>query len=104
MCPPLCCVAASFVFRGIKASPILAIALLRRKFVGYEIDERIWRGISVRGGEGEGMTCIAVAQATQEGSAKRQASGLVNFVHAVAYHFCLNLPAAFTQPGAHLLA
>ena len=25
---------------------------------------------------------------------------LVNFVPAVAYHFCLNLPAAFTQPGA----
>ena len=25
--------------------------------------------------------------------------GLVNFVPAVAYHFCLNLPAAFSQPG-----
>ena len=25
---------------------------------------------------------------------------LVNFVSAVAYHFCFNLPAAFTQPGA----
>ena len=25
---------------------------------------------------------------------------LVNFDLAVAYHFCLNLPAAFTQPGA----
>ena len=30
--------------------------------------------------------------------------GLVNFVPAVAYHFCLALPAAFTQPGAQLLA
>ena len=32
--------------------------------------------------------------------AKRWAPGLVNFVAAVAYHFCLSLPAAFTQPGA----
>ena len=32
------------------------------------------------------------------------APGLVKFVPAVAYHFCLALPAAFTQPGAHLLA
>ena len=29
--------------------------------------------------------------------------GLVNFVTAVAYLFCLALPTAFTQPGAHLL-
>ena len=29
--------------------------------------------------------------------------GLVNFVSAVAYHFCQALPAAFTQPGDHLL-
>ena len=28
------------------------------------------------------------------------AHGLVNFVPAVAYLFCLNLPAAFSQPGA----
>ena len=28
----------------------------------------------------------------------------MNFVAAVAYHFCLALPAAFTQPGDHLLA
>ena len=28
----------------------------------------------------------------------------MNFVLAVAYHFCLALPAAITQPGAHLLA
>ena len=27
----------------------------------------------------------------------------MNFVPAHAYHFCLNLPAAFTQPGARLL-
>ena len=29
---------------------------------------------------------------------------MVKFVPAVAYHFCLALPAAFTQPGDHLLA
>ena len=32
------------------------------------------------------------------GLAKRWVPGLVNFVPAVAYHFCLNLPAAFSQP------
>ena len=30
--------------------------------------------------------------------------GLVNFITALAYHFCLALPAVFTQPGGHLLA
>ena len=35
-----------------------------------------------------------------QGSTNRRALGLVNFVLALAYHFCLNLPAAFTQPGA----
>ena len=29
---------------------------------------------------------------------------MVNFAAAVAYHFCLTLFAAFTQPGDHLLA
>ena len=33
-------------------------------------------------------------------SAKIGAPGLVNFITAVAYHFCPSLPAAFTQPGA----
>ena len=28
----------------------------------------------------------------------------MNFVAALAYHFCLVLPAAFTQPGVHFLA
>ena len=37
-----------------------------------------------------------------QGSTKRQAPGLVNFVPALAYYFCLNLPAAFMQPGACL--
>ena len=39
-----------------------------------------------------------------QGSAKRWSPGLVNFIPAVAYHFCLALPAAFMQPGAYLLA
>ena len=38
-----------------------------------------------------------------KGSINRRAPGIVNFVLALAYHFCLNLPAAFTQPGARLL-
>ena len=29
--------------------------------------------------------------------------GLVNFVPAAAYHFCLNLPATFSQPGNGLI-
>ena len=39
-----------------------------------------------------------------QGSAKRRSLGLVKFVIALAYHFCLALPAAFTQPGACLFA
>ena len=38
-----------------------------------------------------------------QGSSKRQALGLVNFVPAVACHLCLKLPAAFSQPGACLI-
>ena len=37
-------------------------------------------------------------------SDKVDAPGLVNFITAVAYHFCPNLPAAFTQPRASTLA
>ena len=40
----------------------------------------------------------------EERSDKFGAAGLVNFIPAVAYHFCLNLPAAFTKPGALTLA
>ena len=36
-------------------------------------------------------------------AAKRRSPGLVYFVPAVAYTFCLALPAEFTQPGDHLL-
>ena len=38
------------------------------------------------------------------GLGKKRAPGLVNFVHAVAYHLCLALPLAITQPGARLKA
>ena len=31
-----------------------------------------------------------------QGSAKRRAPGLVNFIPALAYHFCLALPAIST--------
>ena len=37
-------------------------------------------------------------------SAKVDVPGLVIYVSAVGYHSCLNLPAAFTQPGAPTLA
>ena len=37
-----------------------------------------------------------------QGSAKRLRPGLVNFAVAVAYHFCLSLPASFSQPGRSL--
>ena len=33
----------------------------------------------------------------------RSLPGLVNFVHAVAYYFYLNLPATFSQPGNDLI-
>ena len=36
-----------------------------------------------------------------QGSAKERFQGLVNFVTAFAYHFCLNLPIASSQPGKH---
>ena len=39
-----------------------------------------------------------------QGSAKRRSPGLVKFVTALAYRFCLALPTAFTQLGDHLLA
>ena len=34
-----------------------------------------------------------------QGISIRPIPGLVNFDPAVAYLFCLNLPAAFSQPG-----
>ena len=46
----------------------------------------------------------AMQRTYMQGLAKRQFPGLVTFGSAVAYHFCLALPAAFTQPGDHLFA
>ena len=37
-------------------------------------------------------------------SAEISAQGLVNFFPAVAYQFCLDLPATFTKPGASTLS
>ena len=51
------------------------------------------------GTDGTQKICVPDVQ----GSTNRRAPGFVNFVLALAYHFCLNLPAAFTQPGARLL-
>ena len=39
-----------------------------------------------------------------QGSATRWAPGLVKFAPALAYHFCLAMPATFMKPGAHLFA
>ena len=46
------------------------------------------------------MANSQVLRANVQRSAKVGAPGLVNLIPALAYHFCLNLPAAFTQPGA----
>ena len=49
-------------------------------------------------------TSMGQFEVAVKGRAKKWAPGLVNFVPALAYHFCLNLPAAFTKPGASTLA
>ena len=65
--------------------------------------ERLLRAAEKRGGgEGEGRAETQDPGVVQ-GSTNRREPGLVNFVPALAYHFCLNLLAAFTQPGARLL-
>ena len=55
-------------------------------------------------GEGPGVKRIFILQVGLQGLAERRTPGLVNFVTALACHFCLALPAAITQPGHHLLA
>ena len=55
-------------------------------------------------GEGGNQAKRAPFRIPLQGSAKRRTLGLVYFVTALAYHFCLTLPAALTQPGVHLLA
>ena len=42
-------------------------------------------------------------QSHLQASAKRRSPSLVYFVTSLIYHFCPSLPAAFTQPGAHIL-
>ena len=41
------------------------------------------------------LFCREVQRSTEVG-----APGSVYFIHAIDYHFCLNMPEAFTQPGA----
>ena len=60
--------------------------------------------MTAKEGYGRADTCIAIVIRSIQGSAKRRTPGLVNFVIAVAYHSCLALPAAFTQPEDSLLA
>ena len=52
------------------------------------------------------MECVQNLYAWGISSASAQVGtqGFVNFVPALAYLLCLNLPAAFTQPGAPTLA
>ena len=57
--------------------------------VSFSAGDRIARGLRAR---------------MLQRSANVGAPGLVNFITAVAYHFCPSLPAAFTQPGASTLA
>ena len=54
--------------------------------------------------ESQRMKATFLLRVYIQSSAKRRRPGLVNFVSAVAYHSCLSLPAAFTQPGRSLLA
>ena len=48
--------------------------------------------------------CSSVHHLQYRAQLKKWSPGLVNFVTVLAYHFCLALPEAFTQPGDHLLA
>ena len=50
------------------------------------------------------MYCKLVNMWPSLGLAKKQTLNLVNFVPALAYHFCQALPAAVTQPGDRLSA
>ena len=89
----------------------------RQSCAGGESDEKQNKSTEMLLLEASGMDCPKKIQSadwptykcisgreTVLGSAKRQALGLVNFVPALPYHFCLSLPAAFTQPRDHRLA
>ena len=78
----------------------------------FRLEFQIWDREREREGEMFHEACGASASpnlrsrtaASVQGSAKRRAPDLVNFVPVVACHFYLALTAAFTQPGDHLLA
>ena len=57
--------------------------------------------------EGQGEVASHLFEGTEDYTQewiKSWAPGLVNFVPALAYHFCLNLPEAFMKPGRSLFA
>ena len=60
--------------------------------------------IFVNAGKETSASVDQTTLANLQGSAKRLRPGFENFGLAVAYHFCLSLSAAFTQPGRRLLA
>jgi len=49
------------------------------------------------------IQCI-LSKVLYRGGLKKWFPGFVNFVPAVACHFCLNLPVRFLQPGNHFVA
>ena len=52
----------------------------------------------LKGENGDTMMQLPPSTIHLQGSDKRWSPRLVNFVTALAYHFCLALPAAFVQP------
>ena len=71
-------------------------AALRRNRADIRVRRRRGRQNERQGAD---LTIVTVQR-----SAKVCAPGLVNFIPAVGYHFCLNLTAGFMQPGASTLA
>ena len=69
---------------------------------------KIWCGVSREAQSGswkiQGHQVVVLHLTHVQGSANLSSPGMMNFVTAVAYLFCLVLPAAFTQPWEHLLA
>ena len=72
----------------------------------------IWVWVGKRASRKERTEAMRNAQGFIKKKGKRRLQGttemlwpgLVSFVPALAYHFCLALPAAFTQPGVRLSA
>ena len=62
------------------------------------------RGINSHGNAtGLPNKSLSLEKEIVQGFTIRPLPGLVNFVPAIAYHFCLNLHAAFSQPGNSLI-